>query len=642
MRLRGASLPRFRTTLRGSSEARSQVASSLDVNLGRTGKWSIRARRVTETNLTFNGSYIDEVRWRDMYGLSPVAQTDFGNVTTIHAITQATQETSQGVERKLNMLATRCIQRRGAGPLLASNRADDILSAVCLDPFIGNRRRAEVDFDNFYDTLAAVRAYFGITEAGAFSYTFDQNNLSFEEIVSIIARAVFCEAYRVGNVIRIKFERATDAALFVFNHANKVPGTELRSRRFGNANENDGMEYEWIDPDDSDVRTAIYYPTDRSAIRPKRVESLGVRNRQQAFLHANRIWAKIQRQNVITEFEATREANLVSRPDRILVADNTRQGTQDGTVLSQDGLALTLSAAVDLSGTGPYRIFLQHTDGTTESIAVTAGANDREVILAAAPKQALNLDVNSYARATYVLGDAAETAATGFLVAEKRIRDISTASIRAVNYDPAYYLADGALLILDAAEGYVNAGFLAAALTAGARVAFPIADGRFAVGNATDANGGINFIGRAPTIKTPYSVAVNIAFTATNGFANLIGIEGDQSLNEPLFVVNRASFGVAAKAGVDNAASQTFTLNTEYHVAATYDGDAVRLYVDGVPVAATQRLANLKPAPDVISERVNIGDNSTPAFRNCTFNNLRLYNRVLGPEEIARLASLNI
>ena len=293
----------FRTTLRGSADARTLVASTLDADLSITGQYAIRARRVSNTNLDFNGSYIDQVRWRDMYGLTPVPQTHFGNVTTLQAITQATQETSRGIERKLNLVATRCVQRRGAGPLIASDRADDILTSVCLDPYIGNRAAAEVDMDNFYDTLAAVRAYFGTDLAGEFGYTFDQNNLSFEEIVAIIARAVFCEAYRVGNVIRIKFERATDTAGFLFNHANKVPGSEVRSRRFGNANENDGLEYEWVDPDDSDIRTAIYYPSDRSALRPRKVESLGVRNRTQAVLHARRLWAKIQHQNVITEFE---------------------------------------------------------------------------------------------------------------------------------------------------------------------------------------------------------------------------------------------------------------------------------------------------------------------------------------------------
>ena len=133
-------------------------------------------------------------------------------------------------------------------------------------------------------------------------------------------------------------------------------------------------------------------------------------------------------------------------------------------MISQDGLALELSEPVDLTGTGPYRIFLQHTDGTTEAIQVTAGADSRQVILAAAPKQALNLDVATYARTTYILGNASETAATGFLVAEKRIRNISTASIRAVNYDPAYYLDDACPAWADARQGLVNAGYRGGAL----------------------------------------------------------------------------------------------------------------------------------------------------------------------------------
>ena len=637
----------FQTSLVGSDEARRQVASTLDFNLGTRGKYSIRARRITETDLDFNGAYIDEVRWRDAYGLTSVEQTHFGNVTTLQAVTQASSETAGGgVTRKLNLLATRCVQRRGEGALIPSNRADDILSAVCLDPYIGNRSRAEVDFDNFYDTLAEVRAYFAIDDAGEFSYTFDKNNLSFEDIVSTIAQAVFCVAFRQGNVIRIKFEKATTEAALLFNHVNKVPGTETRTRRFGNANGNDGVDYEWIDPDDHDVRTAIYYPPDRSALRPMLVESLGVRNRSQAFFHANRIWSKVQYQNVLTDFEATREAHLVSRPDRVLIADNTRQGTQDGTVLSQDGLALELSEDVDLTGTGPYQIFLQHSDGTTESIAVTAGAHSSQVILANAPRRALNLDVATYARATYILGDATQTAGTGFLVNEKRIRDISKASIRAVSYDPAYYLADACPLIMDARQGFVNSGYLGRRIIANELAdgspALTIADGRFVVASGNDPVVGVASMRALPTFVGPYSVSVSIAFTAADGFARLIGAQGNLEILNPFFIVNRDSFGISAKAGESSSANFTFELNREYYVAGTYDNDEdVRLYIDGVPVDATTRIRGLT-LPSTEERRVDLGGGELPQYRACNYNNLRLYNRVLGPEEIARLHGLNL
>ena len=632
-------IPRtFRTTLTGSADARTLVAATLDINLPNPGRWSIRARRVTNTNLEFSGSYIDEIRWRDMYGLTALAQPHFGNVTTLHAVTQATQETS-GVERRLNLLATRLVQERGEGDMRSSDSAADILSAVCLDPYIGNRTRDQVDFDNFYDTLAEVETYFRAGIATGFGYTFDQSNLSFEETVAIIARAVFCEAYRVGNVIRIKFERATTDAALLFNHKNKVPGTEVRSRRFGITNENDGIEYEWVDPDDFDHRTAIYYPVDRSALRPRKVESLGVRSYLQAHAHANRIWAKMQRQNVVTEFEATREANLVSRPDRILIADNTRQGTQDGEVRSQNGLELELSNPVDLSGTGPYRIFLQHSDGTTEAIPVTAGADSQQVVLGSAPRQALNLDVSSFARTTYIIGDAAETGALGFLVAEKRVRDISTASIRAVNYDPAYYLEDAGILRYVAASGFVNEGDMGGSLDPAAdpngNAAVTIDDGRFVVGTSQFANLG----GTGASIVPPYSVAVSVAFTAADGFANFFGF-GDRIL-APFFRVTPREFGLSVAVGGNNAAAATFAVGREYHVAATYDLTDLRLYVDGGAVAVTRRMAGLADAPTDFT-RVNVGASALPGFRACTFNNLRLYGRVLGPEEVARLHSLNI
>lgn len=445
----------FQATVEGSATSRSTRAVTLKATSALSGRLSIRARRVTPSDLAFKGSVVDEIKWRDLYAVAPVVPAHFGNVTTVQSVTYATAGALALKERKLNMLVTRKIPVRVSGStfstnLYATNRADHILSAVCLDPHIGNRPASEIDFDAIYTALEDVRSYFGNDVAGEFNYTFDSDNLSFEETAQSIANAVFCTAYRRGNIIKLNFERETEDSTLLFNHRNKLPGSETRTIRFGNQSNFDGVSYQYIDPDDDAVVT-YYIPEDRSAINPKEIESIGVRSKLQAHFHAWRAWNKIRYQNVITEFEATQEADLLVQQDRILVADNTRSGIQDGEVIGQTVLEIELSQPVVMQTGINYNIFLQLCDGTVESMPITAGRTNRHVVLSRAPRIPLAIDDGLYARAGYIIVGDDEPRENAFLLVEKNPQSNFTSTVKAVNYDARYYSADK-----DYVNGVVN------------------------------------------------------------------------------------------------------------------------------------------------------------------------------------------
>lgn len=445
----------FQATVEGSATSRSTRAVTLKATSALSGRLSIRARRVTPSDLAFKGSVVDEIKWRDVYAVAPVAPAHFGNVTTVQSVTYATAGALSLKERKLNMLVTRKIPVRVSGStfstnLYATNRADHILSAVCLDPHIGNRPASEIDFDAIYTALEDVRSYFGNDVAGEFNYTFDSDNLSFEETAQSIANAVFCTAYRRGNIIKLNFERETEDSTLLFNHRNKLPGSETRTIRFGNQSNFDGVSYQYIDPDD-DALVTYYIPQDRSAINPKEIESIGVRSKLQAHFHAWRAWNKIRYQNVITEFEATQEADLLVPQDRILVADNTRSGIQDGEVRGQTVLEIELSQPVVMQTGINYNIFLQLCDGTVESMPITAGRTNRHVVLSRAPRIPLAIDDGLYARAGYIIVGDDEPRENAFLLVEKNPQSNFTSTVKAVNYDARYYSADK-----DYVNGVVN------------------------------------------------------------------------------------------------------------------------------------------------------------------------------------------
>lgn len=436
----------FQATVEGSANYKSNRAVTLKATTSFEGRCRIRARRITQSDLAFEGTVVDEIKWRDVYSISPVTQTHFGNVTTVHTVTYANAGALAVKERKFNMLVTRKLPQRIAGSnfsaeLYPTNRADDIFSAICMDPYIGARTVQEIDFDNIYDILYAVRNYFGNNVAGEFSYTFDSDNLSFEETANVIAEAVFSTAYRRGNVIKLSFEKETEDSTLLFNHRNKIPGSETRTVRFGRQQNYDGVSYQYMDPEDDSLAT-YYIPEDRSAINPKPVETIGVRSKLQAHFHAWRAWNKIQHQHTLTEFQATQEADLLIAQDRILVADNTRSGTQDGEILSQNALLLTLSQPVVMLPGSSYSIFLQHTDGTVESIPITADPAPNKVLLSRAPKLPLALEEGLFARASYIIVSNTAARESAFLLSEKTPQSNFTSVVKAVNYDGRYYQND--------------------------------------------------------------------------------------------------------------------------------------------------------------------------------------------------------
>lgn len=436
----------FQATIEGSATLTSTRATTIKANPTFTGRCKARMRRITNSDLSYKGSVIDEVKWRDMFSVTPVAETDFGNVTTVQSVTYATAGALAIKERKLNMLVTRKLPQRVTGStftteLYPTTRADEIISAICLDPYIGNRNSAELNFDSIYSTVAEAEAYFGTEKAVQFCYTFDKDDLSFEETISSVAGAVFCVAYRRGNVINLSFEKLTDDSTLLFNHRNKLPGSETRTVNFGYTDDNDGVEFEYVSPED-DALVTYYLPEDRSAVNPKKIESIGVRSKVQAHFHAWRIWNKIRYQNVSVEFDATQEADLLVPQDRIIVADNTRPDTQDGDVRAQDGLVVNTSQPLKFEDGKTYTAFLQLHDETVESIPVTPGPSEYQFVLGRAPRLPLVANADYYAQTTYIITSNTDVRPMAFLVGEKRTKDNFTSTIIAANYDNRYYAHD--------------------------------------------------------------------------------------------------------------------------------------------------------------------------------------------------------
>lgn len=414
----------------------------------------ISARRTSNTDVGVGVQSSDEITWRDCYIISPTGLTDFGNVTTIQTIIRNTSSAAAVKDRKLNALVTRIVPLLVSGGFsvpTATKDAGSILAFMCTDPFIGNMGGADFDLQGFWNLLGPgqiIQNYFlvlGYLSAPTeFCYCFDDSKVSFEEAVQDIAQAIFCVAYRRGRVLTLAFEMKTPNSTILFNHRNKIPRSETRTVTFGGPIDNDGITLDYVEPNAAnypnlDTPQTLYFPSDKSAKNPKKVTAIGVRNFYQASLLGYRMWRKLQYQNTTVQFDATQEAALCVLQDRILVADNTRSDTQDGEVNVQAALLLTLSQNVVFDGTHAYTIFLQHPDGTIESIAITAGPNPNQVVLASAPSVALVTDQANFAKTTYIIVNNSNVRQQTFLLSEKTPKDNLTYELKAVNYDDKYY-----------------------------------------------------------------------------------------------------------------------------------------------------------------------------------------------------------
>ena len=187
---------------------------------------------------------------------------------------------------------------------------------------------------------------FKSSNASEFSYTFDDNTLSFEEQVGMVASACFCEPIRFGNKLQLRFEKPQSTSVLLFNHRNKVSQSEKRTYKFGTDKDYDGVELEYTSPDD-DKRVTYSVPENVTLTNAMKISTSGIRNHAVAKTRAWREWNKLQYQSIDCEFDGLDESELLARNDRILVADSTSLETQDGEIVAVDGLTLTCSSDVD-------------------------------------------------------------------------------------------------------------------------------------------------------------------------------------------------------------------------------------------------------------------------------------------------------
>ena len=388
------------------------------------------------------GMAVDEIKLKDFYGYHVMTASDMPKgVTTVYAKTLATEGALSIKERKLRLLVERYVTDYTTKELKLSKRADDIIYHTATDPKIGNLTDEQIDFEQIKNEIDILVDYFGSEKFAEFCYTFDDNNLSSEEIIQTVARAVFSNAKRYGNKLMLDFEREVPASVAVFNSHNILPDSYAASESFGVINEYDGAKVEYADPVD-DAQVTKSYPSD-AASNPHTEKLIGVRNELQATAHMMRLYNKDRYTYKSCEITAGDESNIVTRTNRITVASQTavdvQQGTVEGVEVIGSDIVLHTSDPVNVSE-GSY-LFIQTINNGVESIACSP-RDDYSVTLARLPQGELSIRNPRGLNAVYHIVGSNDGDKDAYIVTKKDPAEGMTNKLTCTNYSSKFYQND--------------------------------------------------------------------------------------------------------------------------------------------------------------------------------------------------------
>lgn len=401
------------------------------------------ARKTRKIYADEGTSISQELQIADFYGARLMTTVDAPKgVTTVYTKTLATEGALSLKERKLRLLVQRYVTDATSGLPKLSNRADDILRDIATDPKIGNLQLSQVDIAQIKTEIDAQIAYFGTEKCAEFCGTFDDNNLSAEETMAIVAKSVFSIARRMGNKIELQFERKVPASVAIFNSHNILPDTFSAPQSLGIANDYDGVKIEYTDPIDDAIIT-MTYPND-AITNPHEDKLIGVRNKEQAHTHMMRMYNKDRHAYKSCEFTAGDESNIVVRTNRITVADQLRANVQQGTVSSIEtvgsDIVLHTDYPINIEAGTPQTMFIQTINNGVEAIEVTA-RDEYSVKLARLPSGEIS-GSDSAVQAVYQIVSETDDNRDAYLVAQKDPSDGMTNKLLCTNYDDRYYQND--------------------------------------------------------------------------------------------------------------------------------------------------------------------------------------------------------
>lgn len=419
--------------MKGKGNNRNSIGLTIDKKLPYPGQFRFRVKRSNDNGDSQN--LIDDVTFESAYSYYESTRTVYPLDTVIRLRRLAIGSGTNASE--LNIIAHRKLETPNG--FMATSNFADIVYAMATAPYIGRMLPNEVDISALRSVSSQIAEYFGTPQATEFNYTFDDTNASYQEMVSIVADAVFSTARRENGKHYFVFEKATPNSLILFNHRNMKPNSLTVSESFTVKDGHDGVELKWRNANDNYAEALIKLPNDLCT-NYKTIETQGVTNHAQAWFIANRAWNKLKYGRKAIEFTAYGEADLVTRLDRIAVVDSTIPMLCAGEIEWQENTVLTLDYPLPDTTLTDLTIHLQLKNGVVDVIDIDKIIDDYTVQLKRIPMQPLV--TAGVVSTTFAITQANRSGFDSYLVEEKNANSTFETTISATKYDARYYQND--------------------------------------------------------------------------------------------------------------------------------------------------------------------------------------------------------
>lgn len=416
-----------------ATNRRDSTGSTAEINWSTVGRATVTVTRATNTDKLFAGTVVDEVQWRDLYAVRELP-TDYnpGNVTTCLLLVNSNPDASRVKDRKLNMRLVRKLSSDAA----ADSRFTSVLPALHADPLNGRRDPSTIDTDTLNllatDIATASLAIQYPVEGRVCGYTFDTTQMTYEDELRLLCRAVNLRPYHIGGDISFVWEYLRDVDCLL-THKDIVPGTFKLQRNFTPSREFTGVELSYKNRVRGEQLTVTAGPQDA----PEAIELQGQHYEDMASYAANSAYAKQRYQRISVECEVGQIVRRLAVGMRLHVEDCTRYKSVGGEVASVVGPVLTLTQPVPA---GISSVWLSRRNGDAYMLPCTK-TGDYQISLSSGSVLPEPLYTDWQERRTrYLLwGSSAATKPLDLIVTEIDVKSGSSGVVRLVNYDERYY-----------------------------------------------------------------------------------------------------------------------------------------------------------------------------------------------------------
>ena len=425
-----------------TGRSRNSQGLTLEYIFGGPSYCRVRFARTNDFDFDFDGQTQDDIRLIELYAAQDLEPQHFGNCTTI--LTRRESDAVGGGANELTCIATEMLNTYENGSFSATKtpNKNPVQSMIrfALDPVGGNMPQSELDLDQIVSVSDEIDSYFtaSINKLGLTVSALKERP---EETINKILDTIHCFPYRASNgKIRVFFERSNPTPSRMFTHRSKT-GAESWTRKLNaNNQEYDGVEINYLDLSTQSIET-YQLPEDGSAVKPRRVKTLGLVGIDAAKIRANRELNKTKYAKTFCECSVFNEGRLLRRGEPVAIVKGSRIKTYDGYITAADGLILNLSNDVEFTDGEDHSIRLKNETGGIETIACFDNGSPRQVILDTEPTITIYTGYEQE-RTEFVFGSESRQSSQVMII-QKAIPDSDNVKLTAFNYDGRYYSGDG-------------------------------------------------------------------------------------------------------------------------------------------------------------------------------------------------------